>query len=88
MPHGDTIEGAHRLYRIALQRNFTRGRRTAQVYLSASYIQLLDVPHYGWPDTFDSPQAYWCQANPSWSHSCVLLALVIYVYTGTCRTSL
>ena len=31
-PHGDTVEGAHRLYRIALQRNFTRGRRTAQVY--------------------------------------------------------
>ncbi|KAA6429173.1 MAG: transcription factor IIB (ISS), partial [Trebouxia sp. A1-2] len=37
-PHGDTIEGAHRLYRIALQRNFTRGRRTAQVAGTCLYI--------------------------------------------------
>ncbi|KAL0050009.1 hypothetical protein WJX82_002680 [Trebouxia sp. C0006] len=37
-PHGDTIEGAHRLYRIALQRNFTRGRRTAQVAGACLYI--------------------------------------------------
>ena len=43
MPHGDTIEGAHRLYRIALQRNFTRGRRTAQV--SCTYQQALTFTH-------------------------------------------
>ena len=31
MPIGNTIDGAHRLYRLALLNNFTRGRRTAQV---------------------------------------------------------
>jgi hypothetical protein len=30
-PRDDMTEAAHRLYRLALQRNFTRGRRTNQV---------------------------------------------------------
>lgn len=30
-PSGETVEAAHRLYRIALQRGFTRGRRVNQV---------------------------------------------------------
>jgi transcription factor IIIB 90 kDa subunit len=30
-PREDMTEAAHRLYRLALQRNFTRGRRTNQV---------------------------------------------------------
>lgn len=36
----DTTEGAHRLYRIALQHNFTRGRRTAQVGTSKHRLLL------------------------------------------------
>ena len=31
-PRDDMTEAAHRLYRLALQRNFTRGRRTNQVH--------------------------------------------------------
>lgn len=30
-PSGEAVEAAHRLYRLALQRNFTRGRRVNQV---------------------------------------------------------
>ncbi|KAL3163023.1 hypothetical protein ABBQ32_009450 [Trebouxia sp. C0010 RCD-2024] len=38
MPAGNTIDGAHRLYRLALLNNFTRGRRTAQVAGACLYI--------------------------------------------------
>lgn len=31
-PREESIEAAHRLYKLALNRNFTRGRRTNQVW--------------------------------------------------------
>lgn len=34
----EVIEGAHRLYRLALQRGFTRGRRTNQVAAACLYL--------------------------------------------------
>jgi transcription factor IIIB subunit 2 len=37
-PREESIEGAHRLYKIALQRGFTRGRRTAQVAGACLYL--------------------------------------------------
>ncbi|KAK9817299.1 hypothetical protein WJX72_012355 [[Myrmecia] bisecta] len=37
-PREDTTESAHRLYKLALQRNFTRGRRTNQVAAACLYI--------------------------------------------------
>ncbi|BDA42484.1 probable transcription factor IIIB 90 kDa subunit at N-terminal half [Coccomyxa sp. Obi] len=37
-PRDDTIEAASRLYALALQRNFTRGRRTALVAAACLYI--------------------------------------------------
>lgn len=38
LPAQNTIDGAHRLYRLALLNNFTRGRRTAQVAGACLYI--------------------------------------------------
>jgi transcription factor IIIB 90 kDa subunit len=35
-PRDEAVEVAHRFYKLALQRNFTRGRRTNQVCLSGS----------------------------------------------------
>ncbi|KAG2437566.1 hypothetical protein HYH02_011208 [Chlamydomonas schloesseri] len=37
-PSGEAVEAAHRLYRLALQRNFTRGRRVNQVAAVCLYI--------------------------------------------------
>lgn len=37
-PREDTIEAAHRLYKLALQRGFTRGRRTNQVAAACLYL--------------------------------------------------
>lgn len=37
-PREELAEAAHRLYRIALQRGFTRGRRTAQVAAACLYL--------------------------------------------------
>ena len=37
-PRDDMTEAAHRLYRLALQRNFTRGRRTNQVTTSTASL--------------------------------------------------
>eukprot|EP00873_Tetraselmis_striata_P036499 jgi/Tetstr1/456763/TSEL_043460.t1 len=37
-PRDDLVDAAHRLYRLALQHNFTRGRRTNQVAAACMYI--------------------------------------------------
>ncbi len=40
-PRDEAAEGAHRLYRLALSRNFTRGRRTNQVEDRGSLLHVL-----------------------------------------------
>ncbi|KDD72637.1 hypothetical protein H632_c3093p0, partial [Helicosporidium sp. ATCC 50920] len=37
-PREDSVEASHRLYRLALQRGFTRGRRTASVAAVCLYV--------------------------------------------------
>jgi transcription factor IIIB 90 kDa subunit len=37
-PREESVESAHRLYKLALQRGFTRGRRTAQVAAACLYL--------------------------------------------------
>ena len=37
-PRGDVVDSAHRLYKLAVQRNFTRGRRISQVAGACLYI--------------------------------------------------
>ena len=37
-PRDEAAEAAHRLYRLALQKNFTRGRRTAHVAAACLYV--------------------------------------------------
>ena len=37
-PKEELVEAAHRLYRLAVQKNFTRGRRTGQVVGACLYI--------------------------------------------------
>jgi transcription factor IIIB subunit 2 len=37
-PREESVEAAHRLYRLALQRGFTRGRRTSQVAAACLYL--------------------------------------------------
>uniref|UniRef100_A0A7S3QLZ1 Cyclin-like domain-containing protein n=2 Tax=Dunaliella tertiolecta TaxID=3047 RepID=A0A7S3QLZ1_DUNTE len=37
-PHNEVTESAHRLYRLAMQRGFTRGRRVEQVAATCLYI--------------------------------------------------
>lgn len=37
-PREDTLEAAHRLYKLAVQRGFTKGRRVAQVAAACLYI--------------------------------------------------
>lgn len=39
-PASTITEGAHRLYGLALSKNFTRGRRTAQVRTGSLYVLL------------------------------------------------
>ncbi len=38
-PRDECIDSTHRLYKIALQRGFTRGRRTQQVAAACLYLQ-------------------------------------------------
>lgn len=37
-PREESLEAAHRLYKLGLQRGFTRGRRTAQVAAACLYV--------------------------------------------------
>jgi transcription factor IIIB subunit 2 len=38
VPREETVEASHRLYKLALQRGFTRGRRTNQVAAACLYL--------------------------------------------------
>ena len=42
-PSNDAVEAAHRLYKLAMQHSFTRGRRVNQVRGQAHMPQLLQV---------------------------------------------